>query len=200
MVEFTSSYDRYRPLVSRDPSRAATWKEQPEGGNETIYNLGSHIIDQAYVLFGRPEKVGCRVWDQRGTGLAEAVRFPLDIRSLGGPDGSGSSAVILARKHADQPQFVMDLYYPPPSASAPPFTVTLRASILSAMPKQQRFLIKGTKGSYLKYGVDPQERQTVEMGRLGRKPEGYGMDQKDEWGQLSVAVEEAEATEWETTR
>jgi predicted dehydrogenase len=68
------------------------------------------------------------------------------------------------------------------------------------MPKQQRFLIKGTKGSYVKYGVDPQERQTVEMGRLGRRPEGYGMDKEDEWGQLSVAVEEIEATEWETTR
>ena len=73
MIEFQSSYDRYRPVQSRDPSRAKTWKEVPDGGNETIYNLGSHIIDQAYMLFGRPEKVGCRVWDMRGIGLAEAV-------------------------------------------------------------------------------------------------------------------------------
>jgi predicted dehydrogenase len=73
MIEVQSSYDRYRPLISRDPGRATTWKEQPDGGNETIYNLGSHVIDQAYVLFGKPERVGCRVWDQRGTGLSEAV-------------------------------------------------------------------------------------------------------------------------------
>ena len=38
-----------------------------------IYNLGSHIIDQAYVLFGMPEKVGCRFMDVRGVGVDEGV-------------------------------------------------------------------------------------------------------------------------------
>ena len=94
----------------------------------------------------------------------------------------------------------MDLYYPPPRSSAPPFIVTLRASIVSAMPQQQRVLIKGTKGSFVKYGVDPQERQTTEMGRLGRKPDGYGMDEEGEWGELSLAREEKEGTEWDVSR
>ena len=94
----------------------------------------------------------------------------------------------------------MDLYYPSPRSSAPPFIVTLRASIVSAMPKQQRFLIKGTKGSYVKYGVDPQERQTAEMRRLGRKADGYGMDEESEWGELSLAKEEREGTEWDESR
>ena len=82
MVEFQSSYDRYRPAVARDPARAATWKEVPDGGNETIYNLGAHVIDQAYLLFGKPERVGCRVWDMRNSGLAEAVRGSPFFRRL----------------------------------------------------------------------------------------------------------------------
>lgn len=39
-----------------------------------IYNLGSHIIDQLYVLFGMPEKVGCRFTDVRKVGVDEGVR------------------------------------------------------------------------------------------------------------------------------
>lgn len=80
IIEFNSTYDRYRPTQppAADPTDSAakknpTWKEAADQGNETIYNLGSHIIDQAYMLFGMPEKVYCRVWDMRGTGLAEAV-------------------------------------------------------------------------------------------------------------------------------
>lgn len=38
-----------------------------------IYNLGSHIIDQAVLLFGMPERVGCRCWDMRGIGVDECV-------------------------------------------------------------------------------------------------------------------------------
>lgn len=100
----------------------------------------------------------------------------------------------------DAYQFVMDLYYAPPHPCAPPFIVTLRASIVSAMPKQERFLIKGTKGSYVKYGVDPQEGSTAELGRLGRKPEGYGMDPEAEWGELSSVHEEKEGTEYTVTK
>lgn len=75
IVEFQSSYDRYRPL----PPQNVSWKETPGQGNDVIYNLGSHIIDQAYTLFGMPEKLYCRSWDMRGTGLEEAVS---EIRRL----------------------------------------------------------------------------------------------------------------------
>ena len=94
----------------------------------------------------------------------------------------------------------MDLYYPAPRKGSPPFVVTVRASIVSALPRQQRFLIKGTRGSYIKHGVDPQERQTGEMGRLGRKPEGYGEEAESEWGEVILAEEEKEGTGWHTTK
>ena len=52
LVEVESHFDRYRNYV-----KPGTWKE---AGNERIgvlYNLGSHMIDQALVLFGMPESV-----------------------------------------------------------------------------------------------------------------------------------------------
>jgi len=52
IVEFESHFDRFRP----DPP-AGTWKEDENLGTGLIYNLGSHLIDQALVLFGWPERV-----------------------------------------------------------------------------------------------------------------------------------------------
>ena len=49
LIEFESHFDRYRTYIAPN-----TWKEV---GNEYIgvlYNLGSHMVDQAYVLFGMP--------------------------------------------------------------------------------------------------------------------------------------------------
>jgi len=52
LTEFESHFDRYRTYIAPN-----TWKET---GNEKIgvlYNLGSHMIDQALVLFGMPFSV-----------------------------------------------------------------------------------------------------------------------------------------------
>ena len=81
MVDFHSNYDRYRPLPASHVA-GATWKEQPGQNNDVIYNLGSHVIDQAYVLFGMPEKVGCRFSDLRGVGVDEGVSGSYSSRSL----------------------------------------------------------------------------------------------------------------------
>ncbi|WVR04333.1 hypothetical protein IAU60_001333 [Kwoniella sp. DSM 27419] len=78
VLHLTSRYDRYRPLPpSYDAETNTNWKELPGQGNESIFNLGSHIIDQAVVLFGPPDKVGGRCWDQRGTGLDESFSVEL---------------------------------------------------------------------------------------------------------------------------
>ena len=52
LVEFISHFDRYRPLI-----QSLSWKEQTSSGTGLLYNLGSHMIDQAVVLFGMPEMV-----------------------------------------------------------------------------------------------------------------------------------------------
>jgi len=52
LVEYEARYDRYRNFIQPN-----TWKEEPSTGTGTLYNLGSHLIDQALVLFGMPKAV-----------------------------------------------------------------------------------------------------------------------------------------------
>jgi predicted dehydrogenase len=63
LVEFEAHYDRYRNYVE-----ANTWKEETGPGSGILYNLGSHMIDQALVLFGMPESVTADVRVQRPGG------------------------------------------------------------------------------------------------------------------------------------
>ena len=50
---FESHFDRYRPEV-RD-----RWRERDEPGGGIWHDLGPHLIDQAFVLFGRPLGITC---------------------------------------------------------------------------------------------------------------------------------------------
>lgn len=52
LVEFESQYDRYRNFIAPN-----TWKEEADEFAGVLYNLGSHMIDQVYVLFGKPKSV-----------------------------------------------------------------------------------------------------------------------------------------------
>jgi predicted dehydrogenase len=52
IVEFESHFDRYRTFIKPD-----TWKEDREESTGVLHNLGSHMVDQAYVLFGMPKAV-----------------------------------------------------------------------------------------------------------------------------------------------
>lgn len=60
LVEFEAHFDRYRNYIQAD-----TWKESAGTGTGTLYNLGSHLIDQALVLFGMPESVIADIQKQR---------------------------------------------------------------------------------------------------------------------------------------
>ncbi len=66
LVDFESHFDRYRYAIQPD-----TWKEQANAGASLIYNLGSHMIDQALVLFGMPEAVTAHVRVVRSRGEAD---------------------------------------------------------------------------------------------------------------------------------
>ncbi|MGF1704863.1 Gfo/Idh/MocA family oxidoreductase [Enterovibrio baiacu] len=48
---FESHFDRFRPDVS------PRWREQPGDGAGILYDLGSHLVDQALVLFGDPDSI-----------------------------------------------------------------------------------------------------------------------------------------------
>jgi predicted dehydrogenase len=49
IVQFESHFDRWRPAA------ASTWKEARDGGS--WLDLGPHLVDQALVLFGRPQGI-----------------------------------------------------------------------------------------------------------------------------------------------
>lgn len=65
LVEFEAHYDRYRPQVDH-----GTWKEGQSAGAGILYNLGSHMIDQVLVLFGKPESLTASVGIQRQGGAS----------------------------------------------------------------------------------------------------------------------------------
>ena len=127
IVAVESRFDRWRPVS------AATWKEARAGGS--WLDLGPHLVDQALVLFGRPEGVVA------------------DIATL--------------RDGAPAPDyFHVVLHYPNRR-------VILHASKLAA-DHRLRFAVHGTRGSWVKHGVDPQEAATV----AGAAPGGndWGVD------------------------
>jgi predicted dehydrogenase len=64
IVRFESWYQRYRPLP-----RSGVWRELPDRGEAggLLFDLGSHLIDQALQLFGQPLRVYAEV-DMRRPG------------------------------------------------------------------------------------------------------------------------------------
>ena len=63
LVEYEAYYDRFRNYI-----RTESWKEVRGAGTGILYNLGSHLIDQALVLFGMPEGVFADIRIQRTGG------------------------------------------------------------------------------------------------------------------------------------
>lgn len=77
VLRFESRFERYRPQV------AERWRESParEDGGGLLYDLGSHLIDQALVLFGAPSHVYAEVERRRPGAEVDddtfvALRFP----------------------------------------------------------------------------------------------------------------------------
>lgn len=52
LVDFEVHFDRFRNYIKE------SWKDQANGTG-TLYNLGSHLIDQALSLFGMPDRLFC---------------------------------------------------------------------------------------------------------------------------------------------
>ena len=144
---FESHFDRFRPTPKPN-----AWREEAKPGSGILLDLGSHLVDQALVLFGLPESV----W--------------ADVRA----EREGS--------HVDD-AFDIRLYYPQ-------LTVWLRSSSLSPLPAI-RFLAGGTRGSYAKHGLDPQE-DALRAGDLFRTTP-WGMDPESAWGAITTLTPEGQA-------
>jgi scyllo-inositol 2-dehydrogenase (NADP+) len=64
--------------------------------------------------------------------------------------------------------------------------VTLAANNLAAEPRP-RFYLRGTRGSYSKHGVDPQEAALGQITRIGDAD--WGREPEDEWGTLTLDMD-----------
>jgi predicted dehydrogenase len=65
VAEFHSRFDRFRPGVRPD-----AWREQSGPGSGVLFDLGSHLIDQAVVLFGQPTGIYADLRMQREGAVA----------------------------------------------------------------------------------------------------------------------------------
>jgi len=136
LAEFESRYDRFRPTVN--PQK---WREQSLPGSGVLYDLGSHLIDQALALFGKPDGIYADVRRQREDAVADD-------------------------------SFVVYLEYSQ-------VRVMLKAGVLVCEPSP-RFVLYGTRGSYVKYGLDPQE-EALKNGQSPAQPK-WGVESEDAWG------------------
>ncbi len=139
LVSFESHFDRYRNFIQSN-----TWKEEPNVGAEIVYNLGAHMIDQAYDLFGKPIGVFAEIGIQRTNGKVD------DFYNI----------VLKYDK----------------------LNVNLKSSYL-VREEGPRYIVHGTEGSFLKWGIDPQEADL----KAGKYPDvlDWGKEPKKLWGKLN---------------
>jgi scyllo-inositol 2-dehydrogenase (NADP+) len=142
LVEYEARFDRFRNVVNQQ-----AWKEKESPGSGILYDLGSHLIDQALVLFGNPLTVQADIRSQRPGALVDDY-------------------------------FEINLMYPN-------LKVILKAGVLVREPSAI-FTLHGMQGSYVKYGLDPQEGAL----RAGQSPLAakFGFEEPGSWGQLNSEV------------
>lgn len=78
LVHFESHFDRYRPEF-----KPGAWREAELPGSGILYDLGSHLIDQALYLFGMPEALYCELLNQKGGAVDDG--FWLSLHYPQGP-------------------------------------------------------------------------------------------------------------------
>ena len=95
----------------------------------------------------------------------------------------GGFHVSESKRLTSRLQFSIFLHYPTNPNRPHPLTVILRAAVLSVRSRQVRYAVRGTKGTFHKYGVDVQEGQlkvitdptSIHESAFGREPrEAHG--------------------------
>jgi scyllo-inositol 2-dehydrogenase (NADP+) len=142
VVEFEAHYDRYRP-----EAKPNAWREENIPGSGILYDLGSHLIDQALFLFGIPKTITA------------------DVR--------------MQRPHAKTVDY-FDLHLDYGFMKA-----ILKSGMLVREPGP-RYMIHGTKGSYIKHGEDPQE-ELLKAGVLPNIPH-WGEEAAENYGLLHTEI------------
>lgn len=149
LVEYECHFDRFNPVMKEN-----AWRDIPQAGGGILYDLGSHLIDQAMVLFGKPASVIADIRAQRPGSRVddyfELVLFYNDLKAI------------------------------------------LKAGMMVKAPLP-RFMLHGDKGSFVKYGLDPQEAEL----KKGIMPGGekWGVEDRDNEGKLYTVIDVREVTQ-----
>ncbi|KAH6850453.1 hypothetical protein B0I37DRAFT_352929 [Chaetomium sp. MPI-CAGE-AT-0009] len=159
VVEFETHFDRLRI----QPPAAGGWKAgmAMKDGGGVVFDLGTHLLDQVFVLFGMPSAVYGRFVKQREGRLVKGV------------DGEG-----------DEPDSVTAML----SYEETGLVVYVRIGVVSVESEQVRFWVRGSKGSYHKTGLDPQEGHLRGGGKA--TDAGFGRETESEYGRLSLLGED----------
>ncbi|KAJ9622453.1 hypothetical protein H2203_006675 [Taxawa tesnikishii (nom. ined.)] len=135
------------------PSWISGWNSPDyEPGNGMLFGLGSHTIDQALQLFGKPKSV---------------TAF---YRSLRGVESKTDDTFTIILQYGGEQKNLM---------------VTIKTTVVSPMQYPLKWLVRGYKGSYVKYGDDPQESQ-VSTGRSATDP-SFGVEKDAIHGLLTTS-------------
>ncbi|KAL2152300.1 hypothetical protein VTH82DRAFT_5484 [Thermothelomyces myriococcoides] len=158
VIEFETHFDRLRLAA---PS--AGWKAGTSirDGGGVLYDLGTHLLDQVFVLFGMPTAVYARFVRQREGRL---------VRGVGG--------------EADEPDSITAVL----TYDDTGLVVYVRIGVVSVESDQLRFWVRGSKGSYRKTGLDPQEAQ-LRAGGKATDPD-FGREDESCYGRLSLLQED----------
>lgn len=145
ITRFESWFQRYRPAP-----RPGAWREfaDPAEAGGLLFDLGSHLIDQALQLFGQPSRVYAEVERRR-------------------PGAEVDDDTFVALHFADG------------------VIAHLWMDVLTRFPAP-RMRATGLRGTYEKWGLDPQE----EMLRTGKRPgdPAWGREPREAWGHLLTDI------------
>jgi scyllo-inositol 2-dehydrogenase (NADP+) len=176
LVTFESHFDRFRPIP-----RENTWKEADNPANGMLFDLGPHLVDQVLALFGAPDAITASVRaDRDETAIEDAFDITLHYPGKPGPPDSSLAGVDKPGSPASNLAGV--------EKNGKGMLAHCRTSYL-ACDNAPRFLLHGTKGSFKKHGLDPQEPALVGGAKvpvLGSK-EVWLQEKESAWGKLTVA-------------
>lgn len=66
LARYEAHFDRFRPQL-----RPGAWRERSEPGSGLLFDLGPHLIDQALLLFGAPERLTADIRREREGAVAD---------------------------------------------------------------------------------------------------------------------------------
>jgi len=145
ITRFESRFERYRAAP-----RPGAWREfpAPEEAGGLLYDLGSHLIDQALLLFGKPVRVFAEMEKRRPGALVDDDTF-VALKFANGVDAHLWMSTV-------------------------------------ARIQGPRVRIRGLRGTYEKWGLDPQEDALSSGMRPGDRD--WGLEAREHWGRLSTDV------------